>query len=188
MSYDVNELSAVLFSDDQIKSIYNLVKRIKSKDKKFALLELAEVLGTKPKRPLYYIEFEIRQLPRYGTRNIIRFSGDFIDQLVKFALEDFKEKESFWIRKPLGANLGRIQKYMDPDLYNELNLFNNIYVRAKHEFNHHIDKSLFDYIDAVFMIYITKNLSEKILSLSEKARDYANGGPTGYRYNPVYKR
>ena len=60
---------------------------------------------------------------------------------------------------------------------------NKVYTDAKHEFHHDIDKSFFTYEDAVYVIYIVKRISEKILPLSERARDYNNQGEMHHRYD-----
>lgn len=181
---DILELSEKLFDDEKIRIIEKIVSRVNGAEKDFALNELVEFVGMIPKRPLYYVSHSILELPEHGTRNIIRYLGDYIDQLVRFTLED-KRFLSRWLRSPLGPNIKRLKKYIDNDLFEELSLFNKVYAQAKHEFNHHKDESYFNYTDAIFMIYITKKISEKILPLSERARDYNNHGPVGYNYHPV---
>ncbi len=184
LNENIEILSEKLFDDEKIESIYKQINLIKSNQREKVLLELSKVLGSKPKRPLYYIQHEISQLPKYGTRNIMRFCGDYIDQLLKFMLEDKKNRIK-WFRGPLGKKIRKLQKHLDPKLFDELEECNKIYTNAKHEFHHSIDKSYFNYQDAVFMIYITKDLASKILPLSEGARDYNDHGQNFYRYDPI---
>lgn len=184
LNENIEILSEKMFDDEKIELIYEQIGLIKSNQRENVILELSKVLGSKPKRPLYYIQHEISQLPRYGTRNIMRFCGDYIDQLLKFMLED-KSNRIKWFRGPLGRKIKELREYFDPKLLNELEEFNRIYTEAKHEFNHSIDESYFNYQDAVFMIYITKDLASKILPLSEGARDYNDHGKNFYRYDPI---
>lgn len=181
---NIQLLSKKLLDKKEIKNIQQIIIDIKSKNKINVLKDLTKVLGIKPKRPLYYVAHEIMGLPKYGTRNTIRYAGDYIDQLVRFTLED-KRFLSQWFQHPLGPNINKLKKYIDLDLYESLSIFNKIYVQAKHEFNHHEDVSLFNYKEAVYMVYITKALSQKILPLSETARDYNNQGETAYHYNII---
>lgn len=168
---NIKELSGKVLDNEDLKEINRIIDGVKNGDKESALKELAEVLGMRPKRPLYYIYYEIVHLPKYGARNIIRYSGDYIDQLVRFTLED-RRFLSRWFKSPLGHNVNKLKKYINPDFYNCLILFNKIYAQAKHEFNHHEDKSLFNFKDTAYMIFITKKISQKILLLSERAMHY----------------
>jgi len=159
-----------------------LIEKIEQKDPK-AITELTNVLGTKPKRPLYYVAMHIRYLPEFGTRDIMRYCGDYIDQLVRFTLED-RRYLSTWFKKPLGGNLKLLKKFIEPELHEQLMLFNQTYTSAKHDFNHDEDKCRFTYVDTIYYIFITKHLAEVLLPLSEKARDYKNHGNTFYSYDP----
>lgn len=184
MNYEINKLAKRLFDDNKIRIIEKMVNRVNGEEKDVALKELSEFVGTKPKRPLYYVFHSILGLPEYGTRDIIRYLGDYIDQLVRFTLED-KRFLSRWFLSPLGPNINKLKKHIDKDLYDNLILFNKIYTQAKHDFIHNEDKSLFTYIDAIYMIFITKELSLSLLPLSEHARDYNNHGKTFNRYDPI---
>jgi hypothetical protein len=183
VDFDIDDLSDSMLSEDKIIEIKEIIRGIKNKNKKDYLLRLSGILGDKPKRPLYYIDIEITQLPKYGTRNIIRYCGDYIDQLVRFTLEDNRYL-SRWFHSPLGPNINKLKPYIDTNLYNNLVIFNKIYTRSKHDFNHKEDRSLFTYEDAVYMIFITKELSAEFINMSESAKDYNNEGSTAYRYNP----
>jgi len=181
----IKELSGKLLSDKDFKDISKIVNGLASEKKEEYLKELQNVLGYVPKRPLYYLYMEtIPLLPDGGMRSSIKNACDYIDQLVKFTLEDIKFF-SRWFRRPLGPNIEKLKESIDDDLYNELVVFNKIYTQAKHEFHHDIDKNFFTYEDTVYMIYITKKIAEKILPLSERARDYNIDGITAYRYDYV---
>lgn len=182
---DIKNLADKLLTN---KDLVNIVRVIGDFDNpqyiKRAKKELATFVGTMPKRPLYYVVAHIGYLPDFGTRDIVRYLGDYIDQLVRFTLED-KNFTSRWFRRPLGPNIKKLRKYIDSDLHESLSIFNLIYTQAKHDFNHYEDESLFDYKEAIYMIFITKELVNRLLPLSERARDYNNHGETFYRYHPV---
>ena len=76
------------------------------------------VLGEKPKRPLYYTTHAIRHLPDHGVRDIIRYVGDYIDHLVRFALED-KKFLAKWFCSPLGPNIKKLEIYINTNLYDK---------------------------------------------------------------------
>jgi hypothetical protein len=88
------------------------------------------------------------------------------------------------LNAPLGPKINKFKKYIDENFYQALILFNKIYVLAKHNFNHTEDKSLFNIDDAVYIIYITKNIANKILPLSKRARDYNNQKQTIHYCSP----
>lgn len=178
---DINELAKKVLDKGEFGQLLKVIAGIQNRDRENSLANLVEVLGMTPKRPLYYIADAIYSLPEKRTRDIIRYSADYIDHLIRFTLED-KKFLSKWFRSPLGPNIKKLKKYIDSDLYEHLMLFNRIYTQAKHEFHHDEDKSFFSCEDAVYVIYITKKLAERILPLSERARDYANDGETAHRY------
>jgi hypothetical protein len=61
--------------------------------KREAIWRLMELVGSTPKRPLYYTQNELGYLPRW-TRPGIRYLGDYIDLLVKaMAFEFTKDKD-----------------------------------------------------------------------------------------------
>lgn len=179
-----NLANEVLDKEDmqKIEAIINDFQDLKSVEK--AKHELMALIGAVPKRPLYYVVMHMDHLPKHGTRDVIRYLGDYIDQLVRFTLED-KKFLARWFQNPLGPNIEKLKKYIDIKLYNHLKIFNIIYTQAKHDFNHYEDKSLFDYEDVVYVTFIVKKLAAQLLFLSERARDYNSHGKTFYRYNPV---
>lgn len=180
---NIEKLSDSILDNKEIERISIIIQKLKTVDKEKTIRELIEFVGIVPKRPLYYVAIDIKNLPSHGTRNIIRYLGDYIDQLVRFTLED-KKFLAQWFLKPLGPNIQKLKKYIDVDFYELLKLFNIIYTQAKHDFEHYEDKSLFNYKDAVYMIFITKKLASRLLDISERARDYNNHGKTFYKYHP----
>ncbi len=105
---NIKELSQKLLDDAEWDEANSVIIGIAKGDSEAALSSLANVLGMKPKRPLYYIAHEISLLPEYGSRNIVRYCGDYIDQLVRFTLED-KRYMSRWFLHPLGSNVRKLK-------------------------------------------------------------------------------
>ncbi|MFA5126406.1 MAG: hypothetical protein WC465_00190 [Patescibacteria group bacterium] len=181
----IKDLAKKLLAEKDFENILKLIEDFNQPQcRRRARDELMAFVGVVPKRPLYYVVANIIHLPDFGTRDIIRYLGDYIDQIVRFTLEE-KNFLSRWSKRPLGPNIIKLKKYIDNDLYECLCLFNLIYTQAKHDFNHYKDESLFDYKDAIYVIFITKRLANRLLPLSEKARDYNNSGKTLYKYDPV---
>lgn len=167
----VEKLSKGVLSKSEIISVNKIIYDIEEGSKREALQILANVLGQKPKRPLYYIYDYIFELPERHSRDIIRYLGDYIGKLVNCFLSD----KGFISKLSLGPRVKKMKKYVDEDFYNVLELFNEVYVDAKHEFDYEKDRSIFNYIDTVYMVYIAKNIADKIIPLSKPAQDYING-------------
>jgi hypothetical protein len=86
MDTNVLELSKLILSKGDIIIANEIINNIENNNRIKALEKLAKVLGFIPKRPLYYIYHSVLELPKYGTRDIVRYSGDYIDQLIGFSL------------------------------------------------------------------------------------------------------
>ena len=80
------------------------VEIVSTKSRKWkALRELADFVPVQPKRPLRYLrEIEIGRLP-HTTRNVVRYSGDYVDMLTKEMAYDVLGSSGAR-RKSLGAN------------------------------------------------------------------------------------
>lgn len=141
-------------------------------------------IGNHPTRPLWYLWPLLDGLPRY-TRDSIRYSGDYLDLLVK---ELTNEKIGGNARKrSLGANSKTLLKQA-PDIEDLATLLvkycNFIYNPRKHDFSHPLGRShRFTAREVVLTVYITAELGRRILSLSKNAREaveddnwYAIGG------------
>ena len=183
MNKHIEILINELIDSETTQQIQLLISGVKNGNLE-AIQTLQNVLGTIPKRPLYYIDHHISCLPEHSTRDIMRYCGDYIDQLVRFTLEDKKYFSKFF-SIPLGAKADKLKKFIDKELYSNIKDFNVVYTQAKHDFNHNADVSKFNVTDVVNYIFITKILAEKIVVLSESARDYNNQGNTAYLYNPI---
>lgn len=157
---------------------------VSSEHKECAIQNLRSIVGTTPKRPVYYLNERIKYLPG-NTRDVMRYAGDYIDQLVKHCAHE-KARWSFMAyRRPLGQNLKNLKKILDENLLSVLNKYNIVYVKAKHEWNVKDRPHLFSSKEAVFMCFITKNLAEQIINISQEAKLYSENKFYNYYNNKI---
>ena len=99
--------------------------------------------------------------------------GHYIDQLVKcLAIEKLSNCDCG--NKPLGNNLHILQNKIPDDLYSNLIIYNKLaYVPAKHDFTVKNRSHRFTCIEVIFIIFISLKLKDKIIEISEKAREYS---------------
>lgn len=161
-------------------------------DRQHAILHLREIMGTSPKRPIYYLEHEIGGLPEYSTRHVVRYAGDYIDQMIKYCSYD-KGDFLIWktrgLHKSLGQNLNRLKDILPKDLIDMLTKFNEIiYVPAKHTWDIPEDRDhLFSSKEAVYICLMVKNLSALIGPYSEFCVSYNKNEQVHYYYDSSQK-
>jgi hypothetical protein len=101
------------------------------------------------------------------TRNVVRYAGDYIDQLVKHLAS---EKGRFGLLSrhlSLGSNIKKAKRVLKSELYEALMSYNKlIYVPSKHVFDSKNRQHLFSGKEAVFILFITKKLTEEIITLA----------------------
>jgi hypothetical protein len=176
-SHETGKLSEALLADEQVLSLAkellpentyteaeNLAEMLTESrsNKAAARSQLISVLLPPPKRPIYYLEREIRSLPRW-TRNAMRYLGDYIDMLVKAAAyEKLNERDIF--RNPLGPAIDKF-KIAYPNertLASYLSRYNRfLYKGAKHDMKLPIGRKehRFTSREVVLCIYISKELA-----------------------------
>ncbi len=136
---------------------------------------LQNKIGRIPKRPLYYLNYELTLLPDQ-TRDVARYAGDYIDQLMKHCSHEhtkfIKKLKSHY--SSLGGNIKNTEKFLGSELYDILNRYNKfIYVPAKHNFDIRNKPHLFSAKEAIFICYITIALAQKLITLSKEAKAYS---------------
>lgn len=135
---------------------------------------LKEKIGTRPKRPVFYLHSEINRLPRV-TRNVVRYAGDYIDLLIKDLAREKKWYGFLMQNVSLGTNIRLAKSIFDQRLHDFLNRYNHfIYVPAKHEFDVRNRPHLFSGKDAVAVCLITIDLARQIINLSDRKELYVN--------------
>lgn len=173
---DIEKFAKKLLTEEQlldIKVIYNGLSA--EEHRTVAIKKLQEIVGLKPKRPLYYVHGRLKHLPK-DTRDIVRYLGDYIDHLIKFYASDSLTftPRFFSERRSLGANLKKLRGTLGEELRIILMKYCDlIYTPAKHDmFPSEEKEHLFSCEDTVFIVFITMELSKQLLPLSQKTRDY----------------
>jgi hypothetical protein len=140
--------------------------------KREAIWRLTELVGSTPKRPLYYAQHELEYLPRW-TRDGIRYLGDYIDLLVKAMTFEFT-KDKDCLKSSLGVNIRKLspRKHgISSELIDKLKRYNSfLYQPGKHDF--HIPrghKHRFTCKEVVLTAFITMKLADEIKKLSPHA-------------------
>jgi hypothetical protein len=161
-------------SPEEISMAEEITKGFFSSEEKkeYFIGELRERTGDTPKRPMYYIHRDIKNLPDH-TRDIVRYAGDYIDHLVKFAASDILKNKKYQ-EKSLGANAKKLKNIIPDELYENLCQYNDIiYVPAKHSFSVKGRQHLITTREAVYILISTVNLGKEIIRLSNLAKEYA---------------
>jgi hypothetical protein len=140
--------------------------------RKWAHAKLIMEVGYRPTRPLYYLMPLLQGLPR-GTRDCIRYLGDYIDLLTKELAFEFLGSNCR--RCSLGKNASRLLKSnLSPEIegiarilirYNEF-----LYTPGKHDFSLPPGRShRFTAREVVLTTYITAIIAKKIKAVSKLA-------------------
>jgi len=169
----VLDLLKRLLGEDGIKETNDITRQLllSEESKERVIKNLRERMGLRPKRPMFYLNHELNFLPEY-TRDVVRYAGDYIDQLVKALSGD----KGVWFaeHRSLGFNLMGLRNMITKELLDNLIFYNkNIYVPAKHDFNVADKPHLFSAKDAVAVCLITLKLSKEIIALSDSAKAYS---------------
>lgn len=143
--------------------------------KKLAIEILQRKIGTHPKRPLYYItQLFLPRLPSH-TRDIMKYLGDYLDQLLKYTVRE-KRKGFIHFERSMGPNLHALKNIISPELQEELLEYNKLlYVPAKHDFDVPKDRNhRFTLREVILSCFLTIKFAEEIKTISSFARKYAN--------------
>lgn len=191
---EIIDLAKSILSHDEIHSAEHVSEMLLKDEgsRNYAIGYLRGIIGTSPKRPVYYLEHEIGGLPEYSTRHVVRYAGDYIDQLIKYCSYD-KGDFLLWktrgLHKSLGQNLHRLKNVLSKDLIDVLTRFNEIiYVPAKHTWDiPEGRKHLFSSKEAVYVCLMVKRLSVMIEPYSEFCVSYNKNEQVHYYYDSSQK-
>ena len=187
---EIHSFAERILTEQDFKEIDAYIDRLdgnKEKRRK-AVEDLQNVFDFGPKRPLYYLRMALRGLPEQ-TRDIMRYSGDYIDQLLKYVSYDMGNQgilklKTNGLKLSLGTNLRKLRQELPLDLYTNLEGFNNVlYVPAKHQFEVKGRPHLFSAREAITSLYIMKRLAPQISILSENAKLYSENKMADYFYD-----
>lgn len=168
---DVASLARDVLSFQEFEEAEKLTNDIifKGERKSQAIKNLQGRIGVRPKRPIYYINGLLPNLPG-STRDIMRYLGDYIDRLVKWIA---KENHRGSIYASLGSNLRSLKGVIPLDFQKQLVRYDkNIYVPAKHDFDNHGRKHRFTPREVVFTIMVTVEFGEKLKAIFPSVRQY----------------
>lgn len=173
MRLSIKELIDEILGVDDRKLIDDLSKKILSPglNRRQGVDELRKRVGNTPQRPLWYLDVEIGNLP-YITRNVVRYAGDYIDQLMKHVAHEKAPllKRFQALRTSLANNIDWSKDTLGPRLTNQLKIFEKeIYTPAKHDFEVKDREHLFSTKDAIATCLITMALAKNLIELSNEA-------------------
>lgn len=171
---DFLAFSREVLSTEKIREADEIARNLASskKKKEQAIMKLRRLIGMKPKRPMFYINIDLKGLP-YQTRHLMRELGDYIDHLIKF-LSWEKLNDEKKMKTSLGGNLRSLNGILSEDLRSLLIRYDDLaYVPAKHDFNVPKRRHRFTSREVVHTLFITLQLGKEIIRLSEKARAYS---------------
>jgi len=176
ISSEIFELAKRVLSEEDIVAANKLSEYFVQNEhmRLHAIEELREYIGVRPKRPVYYLNFEICRLPE-ETRDVVRYAGDFIDQLIKHCAHE-RGKYIFRFnayRSSLGLNLKKLKGILPDSLIGILKEFNDlIYVKAKHSWEVGDRPHLFSCKEAVFACFVIKKIAIQVEPFSIEGRWY----------------
>ena len=140
--------------------------------RKNAINKLREIVGMKPKRPMFYLNHELVDLPRW-TRGAVKYLGDYMDHLVKF-FSSQNLNNSKYESKSLGYNINSIKNIIPPELSNNILIYNQeFYVPAKHDFKVIGRRHRFTCKEVVYCCFITIKIGKELIKLSDHAKKWA---------------
>lgn len=182
---DIEDIAEEILSEKEKDEAENISKCIVSSEhKECAIKTLRNIIGTTPKRPVYYLNERIKYLPD-NTRDVMRYAGDYIDQLMKHCAHEKGTWGFMAYRRSLKPNLKNLKKTLDENLLSALDKYNIVYVKAKHEWNVNDRPHLFSSKDTVFMCLITKKLAGQIINISQEAKLYSENKFYNYYNNKI---
>jgi hypothetical protein len=195
---EIDSLAKELLSsekyDETMKIALTLLKPWKERRRAHATL--GHEIGLEPTRPLLYLWPLMQGLPR-GTRDCIRYLGDYLDLLTKEMAFEFVGGKAR--QRSLGGNAVRLSKAdLPPEIqaiakilqrYNEF-----IYTPGKHDFSHPPGrKHRFTAREVVLTTYISAVIAQRIKAASkvactaiEKDNLYTIGGRWGSKSRVEY--
>ena len=84
---EIKKLASDVLTEDELTEADETSEMLirSAKERKLAVEKPKILVGTEPKRPLYYINMQLNRLPRW-TRDSVEYSVDYLDILVKHLL------------------------------------------------------------------------------------------------------
>ena len=117
MRQEIEELASEIFDKEERSVIHELILAYCGSDRQHlaVLGRLRYLIPSRPKRPMYYVNYKIGFLPE-DSRFVVEQSGSYIDLLIK---ELRYELTGIYRKRPLGENVSfllSLKDKIDPDL------------------------------------------------------------------------
>jgi hypothetical protein len=171
---EIDSLAKELLTSEKYEET-NEVARVLLKPwrkRKWAQAKLITEIGLKPTRPLLYLMPLLQGLPR-GTRDCIRYLGDYLDMLTKELAFEYLGGSSR--KSSLGKNAFQLLKSrISPEIHDIAEIlvrYNKfLYAPGKHDFTLPPGRRhRFTAREVVLTTYITTVVAERIKAVSKKA-------------------
>lgn len=132
--------------------------------------EVQKHVGMAPKDPVYYLNQELKKLPR-ETRDVAWYAGEYIHRLVRPIA--YKKGKFLWnlnflrkraLQAPLGENLRRLEGALPADLYETLLQFNDfVYMPLRRPPAKDSGPTAPNTPDTIFICFMIKPLAEMVM-------------------------
>lgn len=171
----IEELSEMILNENESEEVNSLSEQlVHKKNRGNAINKLREVVGYKPKRPVYYIWIHLRDLPE-DTRTAVFYAGSYIDLLMKHVSNEKGKNIIRALFTSLKNNIKWSREVLGDELVDILNKYESlIYTPAKHDYEDRKNRPhLFSLKEAVITFFITMKLGKKLINLSDEAKRYS---------------
>jgi hypothetical protein len=181
MHDEIFKLAKSVLSSGELDNAESISDKLQSDQKLTAVRALQQEIGNLPKRPIFYVHYELNYLPN-RTRNIMRYLGDFVDHLVKYMASDLLHNKRY-LKKSLTNNLKKLKKSLPHNLYEQLTDFNRVtYTPAKHDFSQPKGRNhYFTEREVVLTCFIVSKFRADIIKLSAEAKAYSENKRIEYK-------
>ncbi len=171
----IEELSEMILNENELEEVNSLSEKLAhKKTRENAINRLREIVGCRPKRPVYYVWMHLCDLPE-DTRTVVFYTGSYIDCLMKYISREKGKNIMRALFTSLKNNIKWSREILGIELVDILNKYESlIYTPAKHDFDDRKNRPhLFSSKEAVIVCFITMKIAEQLINLSEEAKKYS---------------
>jgi len=171
----IEELSEMILNENELEEVNSLSEKLAhKKTRENAINRLREVVGYRPKRPVYYVWIHLNDLPE-DTRTVVFYAGSYIDCLMKHVSNEKGKNIMRALFTSLRNNIKWSKEVLGTELVDTLYEYESlIYTPAKHDFDERKGRPhLFSSKEAVSVCFMTMKLGKQLIDLSEEAKAYS---------------
>lgn len=171
----IEELSEMILNENELEEVNLLSEQlVHKKTRENAINRLREVVGYKPKRPVYYVWMHLSNLPK-DTRTVVFYAGSYIDCLMKHVSNEKGKNIVRALFTSLKNNIKWSKEILGVELVDILNKYESlIYTPAKHDYEDRKNRPhLFSSKEAVTVCFVTMKIAKQLINLSEEAKNYS---------------